>query len=214
MRLLNELAGRKLKATAEALGDGWRWIETRLESEWNVTHWFAVLKGQPEPPTDEDHAKLARLTRQHDELAAQIDDDALGGEKRDKFIAECERLDDEIERQDEEMYGRVSYTAEQKACSGCLVTIGDEGEIVVHQGLVRPADRDLIPAEPDSTPAGAPAPESGPAGRGAGEHPRTGRRRGRDGDPGGNRPGGRPGGREQTGGAATGGAQRLHTADL
>ena len=50
-----------------------------------------------------------------------MDDDALGGEERDKLIAECERLDDEIERQDEEMYGRASYTAEQKACSGCLM---------------------------------------------------------------------------------------------
>ncbi len=163
VRLLNELASRKLKAAAEALGGGWRWIETRLESEWNVTHWFAVLKGQPEPPTDEDHAKLARIVQQRDELASRLDDADLGGEERDKLIAEYDRLDDESQRQDEEMYGRVSYTAEQKACSGCLLTIGDEGELAMHRGLVRPADRDLIPAETDPAPAGAPAPESGPA---------------------------------------------------
>ena len=145
-----------------------------------------------------------------------MDDDALGGEERDKQIAECERLDDEVERQDEEMYGRASYTVEQNACSGWLVTIGDEGGLVVHQGLLRPTDRDLIPTEPDLAPAGAPAPNIGPATVSAPANtPSPDDDAGGTETPAGTGPGTGPAGREQTGGTPTAGrAQRLHPADL
>ena len=50
VKLLSELASKKLHSAGRKLGDGWRWIDTILEAPWDVTRQFGRVKGKPEPP--------------------------------------------------------------------------------------------------------------------------------------------------------------------
>ena len=156
VKLLGELASRKLQSARRKLGDGWRWIDTILEAPWDVTRQFGRVKGKPEPPTDADNARLAELTTEIDRLKQAIY--ALGdapdnAAERDRLTAEIEKLDIKAQALDEEMHSRESYSAELMACSGCIVTIGGEGDLVIHKGLVRRQDEHLVPAPPTPGPA-------------------------------------------------------------
>ena len=156
VKLLSELASRKLQNARRELGDGWRWIDTILEAPWDVTRQFGRVKGKPEPPTDADSARLAELTAEIDRLkqaAYAVGDDPGSTAERDRLTAEIEKLETAAETLDDEMHSRESYSAELMACSGCIVTIGGEGELVIHRGLVRRQDEHLVPAPPTPGPA-------------------------------------------------------------
>ena len=175
VKLLSELASRKLQSTRRKLGDGWRWIDTILEAPWDVTRQFGRVKGKPEPPTDAESARLAELTAEIDRLkqaAYAAGDDPGNAAERDRLTAEIEKLEAEAQALDEEMHSRESYSAELMACSGCIVTIGGEGDLVIHRGLVRRQDEHLVPAPPTPGPAtdapGPPAEAAAPADGAAG----------------------------------------------
>ena len=156
VEILDDLASRKLDTARRKLGGGWRWIDTVLEAAWDVTRQFGRVKGKPEPLTDAESARLAELTAEIDRLkqAAYTDgDDAGSTAERDRLTAEIEQLEAEAEALDDEMHSRESYSAELKACSGCIVTIGSQGELVIHRGLVRRQDEHLVPAPPTPGPA-------------------------------------------------------------
>ncbi len=155
-KLLDDLASKKLDTARRKLGGGWLWIDTILEAAWDVTRQFGRVKGKPEPPTDAECARFAELTAEIDRLkqAAYADgDDAGSTAERDRLTAEIEKLEAEAEALDDEMHSRESYSAELKACSGCIVTIGSQGELVIHKGLVRRQDEHLVPAPPTPGPA-------------------------------------------------------------
>ena len=156
VKLLSELASRKLQSARRKLGDGWRWIDTILEAPWDVARQFGRVKGKPEPPTDAESARLAELTAEIDRLkqAAYAGGDAAdNAAERDRLTVEIEKLETAAEALDDEMHSRESYSAELMACSGCIVTIGGEGDLVIHRGLVRRQDEHLVPAPPPPGPA-------------------------------------------------------------
>ena len=178
VELLSELASKKLHSARRELGDGWRWVDTIIEAPWDVTRQFGRVKGKPEPPTDADSARLAELTAEIDRLkqaAYAVGDDPGSTAERDRLTAEIEKLETAAEALDDEMHSRESYSAELRACSGCIVTIGGEGDLVIHKGLVRRQDEHLVPAPPTPGPATnapgptaeAAAPADGAAGAGA-----------------------------------------------
>ncbi len=171
VKLLSELASRKLHSARLELGDGWRWIDTILEAPWDVTRQFGRVKGKPEPPTDADSARLAELTAEIDRLKQAAY--ALGEDntaERDRLTAKIDRLETDAEALDDEMHSRESYSVELMACSGCIVTIDGEGELIIHRGLVRRQDEHLVPApQPLGQATGAPDPtaEAAPPADGA-----------------------------------------------
>ena len=156
VKLLGELASKKLQSARRKLGDGWRWIDTILEAPWDVTRQFGRVKGKPEPPTDAENARLAELTTEIDRLKqaiyalAEAPDNAA---ERDRLTAEIEKLETDAQILDQEMHSHESYSAELMACSGCIVTIDGEGDLVIHKGLVRRQDEHLVPAPPTPGPA-------------------------------------------------------------
>ncbi len=175
-KLLDDLASKKLDRARRRLGGGWLWIDTILEAAWDVTRQFGRVKGKPEPPTDAECSRFAELTAEIDRLkqAAYADgDDPGNAAERDRLTAEIEKLEAQAEALDDEMHSRESYSAELMACSGCIVTIGGEGELVIHRGLVRRQDEHLVPAPPTPDPAtdtpGAGPEAAGPADGAAGE---------------------------------------------
>ena len=96
VKLLSELASKKLQSARRKLGDGWRWIDTILEAPWDVTRQFGRVKGKPEPPTDAESARLAELTAEIDRLkqaAYAAGDDPGNAAERDRLTAEIEKLE-------------------------------------------------------------------------------------------------------------------------
>ena len=164
--LLKRLAFEKLDAAAKALGPGWRWTKTLLESDWNATHAYGTIQGDPVPPTAGQNAELATVTRDLAAIRKRLDDEAEVLKDRDRAALQQQHddLSKQADRLDAAMYSRRSFTPEQKACSGCLLTIDQQGELQVHQGLVKPEDEYLVPKpppppEPPPEPTPEPAPE-------------------------------------------------------
>ena len=151
VKLLSELASKKLQNARRKLGDGWRWIDTILEAPWDVTRQFGRVKGKPEPPTDAENARLAELTAEIDRLkqaAYGLGDAPANTAERERLTAEIEKLEADAQALDDEMHAHESYSAELMACSGCIVTIGGDGDLLIHRGLVRRQDEHLVPAPP------------------------------------------------------------------
>ena len=162
VKLLSELASKKLQSARRKLGGGWRWIDTILEAPWDVTRQFGRVKGKPEPPTEAESARLDELTAEIDRLKqAAYALSPNNTVERNRLTAEIEKLGAEADALDDEMHSHESYSAELMACSGCIVTIDGEGGLLIHKGLVRRQDEHLVPvpAPPDPA-ANAPGPSA------------------------------------------------------
>ena len=136
--LLNKLAMDSLQAATRELETRWKWAEARLDVDWSATAAFGRVRPQPAEPTDEEKAEIERLRTRDDELA-NMDDDSWTEELVEEAEGNEERLD-EIEATIE---AREVYRREDVAIAGCIATVGNDGELKLIQGLVRPED---IPA--------------------------------------------------------------------
>ena len=136
--LLNKLAMDSLQVAVRELETRWKWAEARLDVDWSATAGFGRVRPQPAEPTDEEKAEIERLRTRNDELA-NMDDDGWTEELVEEAESNETRLD-EIEAMIE---ARPVYRREDIAIAGCIVTVGNDGELKLIQGLVRPED---IPA--------------------------------------------------------------------
>ena len=133
--LLNKLAMDSLQAATRELETRWKWAEARLDVDWSATAAFGRVRPQPAEPTDEEKAEIERLRTRDDELA-NMDDDSWTEELVEEAEGNEERLD-EIEATIE---ARAVYRREDVAIAGCIATVGNDGELKLIQGLVRPED--------------------------------------------------------------------------
>ena len=133
--LLNKLAMDSLQVAARELETRWKWAEARLDVDWSATAAFGRVRPQPAEPTDEEKAKIERLRTRNGELA-NMDDEDWTEELVEEADANEERLD-EIEATIE---ARAVYRREDIAIAGCIATVGNDGELKLIQGLVRPED--------------------------------------------------------------------------
>ena len=133
--LLNKLAMDSLQVAAWELETRWKWAEARLDVDWSATAAFGRVRPQPAKPTDEEKAEIERLRTRNDELA-NMDDENWTEELVEDADANETRLD-EIEAMIE---ARAVYRREDIAIAGCIATIGNDGELKLIQGLVRPED--------------------------------------------------------------------------
>ena len=132
---LNKLAMDSLQVAARELETRWKWAEARLDVDWNATASFGRVRPQPAEPTDGEKAEIERLRTRNDELAS-MDDDGWTEELIEEADANETRLD-EIEAMIE---ARAVYRREDIAIAGCIATVGNDGELKLIQGLVRPED--------------------------------------------------------------------------
>ena len=133
--LLNKLAMDSLQVAARELETRWKWAEARLDVDWSATASFGRVRPQPAEPTDGEKAEIERLRTRNYELAS-MDDDGWTEELVEEAEANEERLD-EIEAMIE---ARAVYRREDIAIAGCIATVGNDGELKLIQGLVRPED--------------------------------------------------------------------------
>ena len=133
--LLNKLAMDSLQVAARELETRWKWAEARLDVDWSATAAFGRVRPQPAEPTDGEKAEIERLRTRNDELA-NMDDDGWTEELVEEAESNETRLD-EIEAMIE---ARAVYRREDIAIAGCIATVGNDGELKLIQGLVRPED--------------------------------------------------------------------------
>ena len=103
--------------------------------DWSATASFGRVRPQPAEPTDQEKAEIERLRTRNDELA-NMDNEDWTEELVEEADANETRLD-EIEAMIE---ARAVYRREDIAIAGCIATVGNDGELKLIQGLVRPED--------------------------------------------------------------------------
>ena len=136
--LLNTLATDKLQAAADELATRWKWAEARIDVDWTDIARFGRVRPQPGEPTDEEKAEIERLQSRNDELANMDDDDWT-----DDLMDEGEAIETRLDQIEAMIEARAVYRREDLCVAGCIVTVGNDGEIRLIQGLVKPED---IPA--------------------------------------------------------------------
>ena len=144
--LLERLATEKLEALAATVREeGWKRVEARLAVDSMALRQFAPCAHTNRKPTAAEQEELDALARRSAELEqqAQALDDAP-----EWSPDEAEMID--LEEQDIAARRKVihealkTWTPEQKAHAGAIVTIGRDGDVVVMRGLVRDEDRKAI----------------------------------------------------------------------
>ena len=133
--LLNKLAMDNLQAAARELETRWKWAEARLDVDWSATASFGRVRPQPAEPTDEEKAEIERLRTRNDELA-NMDDDGW----TEKLVEEAEGNEERLYEIEATIEARAVYRREDIAIAGCIATVGNDGELKLIQGLVRPED--------------------------------------------------------------------------
>lgn len=146
--LLERLATEKLETLAGTVREeGWKWVEARLSVDSMALRQFVPCAHINRKPTVAEQEELDALERRAAELEqqAQALDDAP-----EWSPDEAEMID--LEEQDIAARRKVihealkTWTLEQKAHAGVIVTIGRDGDVEVMRGLVRDEDRKAIAA--------------------------------------------------------------------
>ena len=133
--LLNNLAMDNLQAAARELETRWKWAEARLDVDWSATAAFGRVRPQAAKPADEEKAEIERLRTRNDELA-NMDDDVW----TEELVAEAEGNEERLDEIEATIEARAIYRREDIAIAGCIATVGNDGELKLIQGLVKPED--------------------------------------------------------------------------
>ena len=141
--LLMKLALDRLQVAADELATRWKWAEARLDVDWSDLARFGRVHPTPAEPTDDEKAEIERLHVRHDELV-NLDED----EWTDELIEEAEAIEPRLAEIQDAVKARAVYKPEDIAISGCIVTVGSDGQLQVVHGLVKPED---MPAKDTAT---------------------------------------------------------------
>jgi ParB family chromosome partitioning protein len=146
--LLQRLALEKLEPTVAVVnGEGWRWVEARLDLDSKALRQFVPAEYDVRKPTADELQQLAELTQRSRELEQQSDPLC---DRREGWSDEAEAIDleeqDIAARQRAIQQGLRVWAPDVKSVAGVIVTINRKGDVEVIRGLVREADRRTLDA--------------------------------------------------------------------
>src|SRR5260370_13765327 len=131
--LVRRLAIEKLEAKAAELRPQWAWTKAVLDPEYGFLAQYSRLRPQPAEIPAELAGEIARIERRLGDLDDQdIPEDDWTAE----LAAEVEQLHERRAEIDAIIDGLAVYSDNDRARAGCIVTIGDDGDFCLHQGLV------------------------------------------------------------------------------
>jgi len=146
--LLQRLAAEKLDALADTVRDeGWKWVEARLNVDSQALRQFAPCAHVNRKPTAAEQEELDALELRDAELEQQARalDDAPEWSPDEAEVIDLEQQD--IAARRKAIHEALkTWTPEQKAHAGVIVTIGRDGDVEVMRGLVRDEDRKAVAA--------------------------------------------------------------------
>ncbi|PVE50192.1 ParB N-terminal domain-containing protein [Rhizobium rhizogenes] len=132
--LVERLAAAKLETLAADLrAEGWAWVDIRPEIDWRDLNGFGRVYPEQVEKTKAEEAELARLKEEHDELEAVVES-GDGDEGAEARIAEIAARMGELDRE--------SYSADDLARAGAIVSLDYNGSPVLHRGYVRLVEDD------------------------------------------------------------------------
>lgn len=158
--LVEHLVGARLEAEACAVQQrGWLWVQHAPSFPYNHTHEMRQIHGRT-TISDDDAAEIGRLERQLEDLLAEYSEGEDLPDEVDEAVAQLEKQIEDLQDRD------PSFTAEEMATAGCLISVGLDGSLQVSRGWVRPEDdpeRQAGDEEGEATAAasGEPAPTDG-----------------------------------------------------
>ena len=133
--LLNKLATAKLEAAAGEVRSEWKWAEARIEVDWNAIARFGRIVSTPATPTEEERAELERLEAREDELT-NLDEE----EWTEALVEEADAIETRNDEIKAALEARAEFLEADRAISGCIATIREDGELRLIKGLIRPED--------------------------------------------------------------------------
>jgi ParB family chromosome partitioning protein len=144
--LVRRLAIEKLEAKAAELRAGWVWAKAVLDLEYGALSQYVRLRPHPAEAPRELAEEIERIEQRLGHL------EEIGADEwNDEIAAEAERLEERRNEIDETIDGLAIYGETDRARAGCIVTIGENGEFCLHQGLIeRSAARDPVAAGDDA----------------------------------------------------------------
>jgi ParB family transcriptional regulator, chromosome partitioning protein len=132
--LVNKLAAEKLEKAAEALhGEGWKWVAIIPDLTWESTKDFAKAEPTYAPPTDKQQKEIEKLTAEADALIDENPD-----EQDDDIAARLAEIEQRIEELSE---SEITWPDDAKANAGAVIGIGQNGDLEIRRGLIRPEDK-------------------------------------------------------------------------
>jgi ParB family chromosome partitioning protein len=153
--LVRRLAIEKLEAKAAELRAEWSWVKPVLDLDYGFRAHFGVVEPQPAELPPEIAAELQQIETRLAEIE-ELAEDELPEEVMTEAAALEERRDVLIETTE----ALAVYAPKDRAVAGCIVTIGNDGEFLIYQGLVDPsvqrAEGDAADPAGDDDQAGSP----------------------------------------------------------
>ena len=146
--LLNKLATAKLESAANDLRPEWKWAEARIDMDWNTIARFGRIVSTPATPKEEERAELERLEAREDELT-NLDDE----EWTEALVEEADAIEARNDELKASLESRAEFLEADRAISGCIATIREDGELRLIKGLVRPEDMPQRKSAVDGTEA-------------------------------------------------------------
>ncbi|HEC0381962.1 ParB/RepB/Spo0J family partition protein [Pseudomonas aeruginosa] len=139
--LLDKLAIEKLEPIAEPIrAEGWGWVEVMPRFNTSDLYKFGRIHPLPVELTPEQQTERASLKAALDQLETEIEN-AFEAEDFDT----AERLEQEKGDAEDRLHalesGAVrSYDPEAMTTAGCIISVGNSGDVEVRRGLVKPED--------------------------------------------------------------------------
>ena len=132
--LVNRLAIEKLEQKAEELRADWAWAKAVLDPDYGFMSQYRRIEPQPAEYPPEIAAELDRIEARLEELG-ELPDEELG----DDLMMEAARLEERRDEIIETTEAEAVYSEADRKRAGVIVTIGDEGDFLIHQGLIERA---------------------------------------------------------------------------
>ncbi len=140
--ILHDLADRKLAAIAEELRESWKWVEFALEFGWEEEGKFNKVHPTKGELTPDEEAETDGLM----ERLREIREAGVSEEMREEY----DKVNRRLQCLRDLKASRDTYSEEQRAMAGCVVTIDYSGKSKVIEGLVRPGDAPKVEGGRDS----------------------------------------------------------------
>jgi ParB family transcriptional regulator, chromosome partitioning protein len=129
--LVRRLAAEKLEAKAAELRPQWKWTRPALELEYHELAQYARVRPQPAEIPPQLAAEIERIEQRLGELEELGED-----EFSDELAAEAAQLDQRRIAIDDTIDGLAVYSKKDRKRAGCIVTVGDDGDFELHEGLI------------------------------------------------------------------------------
>ncbi|HEV2099167.1 MAG TPA: ParB/Srx family N-terminal domain-containing protein [Stellaceae bacterium] len=145
--LVRRLAIEKLEAKAAELRPQWAWTKAVLDPEHGFLAPYARVTPKPGAVPAELTAELDQIEKRCVEI-----DEIISEDWDDELAAEAAKLEERRAEIDEIVETLAVFSKKDRKRAGCIVTIGEDGEFSIHQGLI---DRATAPGARDADEQGA-----------------------------------------------------------